>query len=117
MNGYLSDQTIIDFLLITRTFEDIRYSVMRRKATDKITAVLIAAAKNKELFHDVARWGAENKIASVATFSRRKNFLKNLGIINEENIQMPFGRPMLRMSLNEEKLNELFLNFIYFCLN
>lgn len=70
--------------------------------------MLIAAAKNKELFHDVAKWGEENNIASKATFSRRKDFLKNLGIIREESVETPFGRPKIRMSLNEQKLKEYF---------
>jgi hypothetical protein len=108
MSGYLSDQTVIDFLLISRTFEDTRYSIMRRKAIDKITAVLIAAAKNKELFYDVAKWGEDNAIASKATFSRRKDFLKRLGMIAEENTQTPYGRPKIRMHLNEQKLKEYF---------
>ena len=108
MSGYLSEQTIIDFLLMSRAFEDTRYVMMRRKAVDRITAILIAAAKNRELFFDVAKWGQDHEIASKATFSRRKDFLKNLGIISEENVETPFGRPKIRMSLDEEKLKEHF---------
>jgi hypothetical protein len=108
MSGYLSEQTIIDFLLLSRAFEDARYSMMRRKAVDKVTAVLIAAAKNKELFYNVAKWGEDHKIASKATFSRRKDFLKNLGIISEQSVETPFGRPKIRMLLDEKKLKEHF---------
>ncbi len=108
MAGYLSEATIIDFLLMNRMFEDTRYTMMRRMVIDRVTTALIAAAKNKELFYDVAKWGEENKIANKATFSRRKDFLKNLGIISEEKVSMPFGRPKIRMLLNEEKLKQYF---------
>lgn len=56
----------------------------------------------------MAKWGEENNIASKATFSRRKDFLKNLGIITEENVETPFGRPKIRMALDEQKLREYF---------
>lgn len=109
MMPYLKEQTIVDFLILRRTLNDNRYAMMKRKAVDEISAVMIAAAKNGELFSDVARWGIENGIASIATFSRRKDFLKSLGIIKEESVKTRFGRPKIKMGLSEEKFLEHFM--------
>jgi hypothetical protein len=47
-------------------------------------------------------------VASKATFSRRKDFLVNLSVIQEESVKTPFGRPKIRLRLNEPKLKEYF---------
>lgn len=109
MMPYLKEQTIVDFLILNRTLGDGRYRMMKRKAVDEISAIILAAAKNRELFSDVARWGIENNVASIATFSRRKDFLKSLGIIIEESVKTQFGRPKIRMGLSEEKFLEHFM--------
>jgi hypothetical protein len=108
MSGYLSDQTIADFISYTKSFDDTRYSVLKTKAIDKVSIALLAAAKNGELFFDVVQWGEDNGVASKATFSRRKDFLVNLNVINEESVKTPFGRPKIRLKLNQQKLNEFF---------
>ncbi|MCD1296206.1 hypothetical protein CUJ83_14480 [Methanocella sp. CWC-04] len=108
MSGYLSEQTIVDFIMFSKAFDDARYSVLKTKAIDKVSIALLAAAKNSELFYDVVQWGEDNGIASKATFSRRKDFLVNLNVIQEESVKTPFGRPKIRLKLNEKKLSEYF---------
>lgn len=108
MSGYLSEQTIVDFLMYSKAFDDTRYSVLKTKAIDKVSIALLAAAKNGELFFDVVQWGEDTGIASKATFSRRKDFLVNLGVVSEESVKTPFGRPKIRLRLNEPRLKEYF---------
>ncbi len=108
MMPYFKEQTIVDFLILNRALGDGRYAMMKRKAVDEVSAVILAAAKNGELFSDVSKWGIENNVASIATFSRRKDFFKNLGIITEETVKTPFGRPKIRMGLSEKKFLEHF---------
>ncbi len=108
MIPYLKQETIVDFLVLSRALGDVRYAMMKRKAIDEVSALILAAAKNRELFQDVSKWGIENNVASIATFSRRKDFFKSLGIIIEETVKTPFGRPKIRMGLSEEKFLEHF---------
>jgi hypothetical protein len=108
MSGYLTEQTIVDFIMFSKAFDDTRYTVLKTKAIDKVSIALLAAAKNGELFYDVVQWGEESSVASKATFSRRKDFLVNLSVIQEESVKTPFGRPKIRLRLNEPKLKEYF---------
>jgi Family of unknown function (DUF5821) len=108
MSGYLSEQTIVDFITYSKAFDDTRYSVLKTKAIDKVSIALLAAAKNGELFYDVVQWGEDTGVASKATFSRRKDFLVNLSVVGEESVKTPFGRPKIRLKLNEPRLREFF---------
>jgi len=45
MSGYLSEQTIVDFIMYSKSFDDTRYSVLKTKAIDKVSIALLAAAK------------------------------------------------------------------------
>lgn len=108
MRKHFSEDTIADFLLFNKRFNEPRFKAMKEKAIDMVSTILLAAAKNKELFYDVVELGKESGIASKPTFSRRKNFLKELGIIEEEKLKMDFGRPRIRLILNEEKFREHF---------
>ena len=108
MSGYLSEQTKVDFIMYSKAFDDTRYSVLKTKAVDKVSIALLAAAKNSELFYDVVQWGEDTGVASKATFSRRKDFLVNLNVLFEESVKTPFGRPKIRLKLNDGKLKECF---------
>ncbi len=108
MSGYLSEQTIVDFIMYSKAFDDTRYTVLKTKAIDKVSIALLAAAKNNELFYDVVQWGEDTGVASKATFSRRKDFLVNLSVLFEESVKTPFGRPKIRLKLNDGKLKECF---------
>ncbi|RZN60720.1 DUF5821 family protein [Methanonatronarchaeum sp. AMET6-2] len=108
LSKYFEEETVINFLLLNRKFEGEKYRICNEKIIDVISIVILSAAHNKELFQDVINWGEENNIASPATFSRRKNFLIDLELINEEKIRDGVGRPKLRLKLDQEKFEEMF---------
>lgn len=104
----LNHNTIQDFIKLSKLLSDHKYSVLKPNAIDMVAILLLAAAKNDELFFDVVAWGEHTKLASKATFSRRKDFLEELGIIYEENVRAPYGRPRIRLRLDDERFMELF---------
>lgn len=108
MAKQLSEKTARDYLEMNKTFDDSRYKILKTKAIDRVALTLLAAAKNSELFYDVVQWGEEIGVASKATFSRRKDFLVNLGVIYEESVKTPFGRPKIRLKLNDRNFKEYF---------
>jgi len=108
MGRSISEKTARDFLEMNETFNDSRYKILKTKAIDRVALTLLAAAKNSELFYDVVRWGEEVGVASKATFSRRKDFLVNLGVIYEESVKTPFGRPKIRLKMNDQNFKEYF---------
>jgi len=108
MSRGISEKTARDFLDMNKNFNDNRYKILKTKAIDRVALTLLAAAKNSELFYDVVKWGEDVKVASKATFSRRKDFLVNLGVIYEESVKTPFGRPKIRLKLNDRNFKEYF---------
>ena len=104
----LNHNTIQDFIKLSKLLSDHKYTVLKPNTIDMVAVLLLAAAINEELFFDVVVWGEHTRLASKATFSRRKDFLENLGVIYEENVRAPFGRPRIRLKLNDEKFKELF---------
>ncbi len=105
---FLNHNTIQDFIKLSKLLSDHKYTVLKPNAIDMVAVLLLAAAINEELFFDVVVWGEHTRLASKATFSRRKDFLENLGVIYEENVRAPFGRPRIRLKLNDEKFKEYF---------
>ena len=105
---FLNHNTIQDFIKLSKLLSDHKYTVLKPNTIDMVAILLLAAAINEELFFDVVVWGEQTRLASKATFSRRKDFLENLGVIYEENVRAPFGRPRIRLKLNDEKFRELF---------
>ena len=105
---FLNHNTIQDFIKLSKLLSDHKYTVLKPNTIDMVAILLLAAAINEELFFDVVVWGEHTRLASKATFSRRKDFLENLGVIYEENVRAPFGRPRIRLKLNDEKFRELF---------
>ncbi|MFB6146909.1 MAG: transcriptional regulator TbsP [Halobacteriaceae archaeon] len=73
---------------------------------DEVAASLLAAARNRELLYDVSKWGEDVGLASKATFSRTKSRLENLGIIETEKVPIDVGRPRLRLTLADDRLQE-----------
>lgn len=71
-------------------------------AFDAVTASVIVAAANQNLHYDVSRWGEEIKLASKATFSRRKGQLEDAGVVTTEKVPVEMGRPRQRLLLTEE---------------
>lgn len=104
----LSHNTIQDFIKLSKLLSDHKYTVLKPNTIDMVAILLLAAANNEELFFDVVAWGEHTRLASKATFSRRKDFLENMGVIYEENVRAQYGRPRIRLMLNNEKFRELF---------
>jgi hypothetical protein len=71
---------------------------------DEVTISLLVAAKNKELFYDITRWGERVGIASKATFSRIKNELEETGLIQTEKVPVDIGRPRQRLTIADDRL-------------
>ena len=105
---HLGHNTIQDFIKLSKLLSDNRYTVLKPNTLDLVAILLLAAAINEELFFDVVAWGEHTQLASKATFSRRKDYLETIGVIYEENVRAPYGRPKIRLRLNEERFREVF---------
>jgi hypothetical protein len=105
---HLGHNTIQDFIKLSKLLSDNRYTVLKPNTLDLVAILLLAAAINEELFFDVVAWGEHTPLASKATFSRRKDYLEGIGVIYEENVRAPYGRPKIRLRLNEERFREVF---------
>jgi hypothetical protein len=105
---HLGHNTIQDFIKLSKLLSDNRYTVLKPNTLDLVAILLLAAAINEELFFDVVAWGEHTQLASKATFSRRKDYLEGIGVIYEENVRAPYGRPKIRLMLNEERFREVF---------
>jgi hypothetical protein len=105
---HLGHNTIQDFIKLSKLLSDNRYIVLKPNTLDLVAILLLAAAINEELFFDVVAWGEHTQLASKATFSRRKDYLEGIGVIYEENVRAPYGRPKIRLMLNEERFREVF---------
>ena len=104
----LNHNTIQDFIKLSKLLSDNKYTVLKPNTLDLVAILLLAAAINEELFFDVVAWGEHTQLASKATFSRRKDYLETIGVIYEENVRAPYGRPKIRLRLNEERFREVF---------
>lgn len=104
----ISHNTIQDFIKLSKLFSDNKYTVLKPNTMDLVALLLIASAINEELFFNVVAWGERTQLASKATFSRRKDYLESLGVIYEENVRAPYGRPKIRLRLNEDRFKEVF---------
>ncbi|SDJ40548.1 hypothetical protein SAMN05216226_10353 [Halovenus aranensis] len=71
---------------------------------DEVTVALLVAANNRELLYDISRWGEDIRLASKATFSRTKNQLESIGLLDTEKVPIEMGRPRLRLVLGERDL-------------
>ncbi|MCD1295024.1 hypothetical protein CUJ83_08445 [Methanocella sp. CWC-04] len=108
MVGKLKDQTIHDYQTIVEQISHGKYTLFRKNTIDIITIVLIAAAKNQEQFYVLSYWAKTNNITSTSTLSRRKNLLNNMGIIEEEKLKTPMGRPKIQLKLNYKRFEEYY---------
>ncbi len=68
---------------------------------DEVTLSLLVAANNGELLYDISRWGEDIRLASKATFSRNKNQLEDIDLIETEKVPIDVGRPRLRLVLGD----------------
>lgn len=73
---------------------------------DEVMITLLVAANNRELLYDISRWGEDIRLASKATFSRTKNQLEEVGLIDTEKVPIEVGRPRLRLVLGNSELEE-----------
>ncbi len=113
MKGTFKKNTAVDFVQLTKLFEAPRYQLLIRKVLDLESRILIAAAKNGELYQDVMRWAEKKGLARRSTIADRKQYLLQLGIISEESLSTNGlrGRPKLRLKMDErnlERFSELF---------
>lgn len=104
----ISHNTVQDFIKLSKLFSDNKYAALKPNTLDLVAILLLAAAINEELFFNVVAWGQNTQLASKATFSRRKDYLESIGVIYEENVRAPYGRPKIRLRLNEERFKEIF---------
>jgi len=73
---------------------------------DEVVLSLLAAAKHRELLYDISKWGEDTGVASKATFSRTKTQLEEAGLIETEKVPIDVGRPRLRLTLADERLQD-----------
>lgn len=71
---------------------------------DEVTVSLLVAAKNEALLYDISKWGEDTGVASKATFSRTKTELEEKGLIETEKVPIEVGRPRLRLTLADRRL-------------
>jgi hypothetical protein len=69
---------------------------------EEVLAALVVGAKNGTLHYDLSKWGEDIRLASKATFSRRKGELEELGVLTTERVPVEMGRPRQRLTLTEE---------------
>ena len=89
-----------DFETVVTSIEGGRSS----RELDEVIVSLLVAAKNELLLYDISKWGEDVGLASKATFSRRKNDLEEMGIVETEKSPTDVGRPRQRLKLTDERL-------------
>lgn len=68
---------------------------------DVVDVLLLVAAKHREQFYRVSRWGEDENIASVTKFSQSKRRLENAGLVDSEQVRSGnVGRPRQRLVLS-----------------
>ena len=73
---------------------------------DEVDLCLLVAAKHERLLYDISTWAEDAGIASRATFSRKKTYLEEQGLLETEKVPIDVGRPRLRLLLGDERLRE-----------
>lgn len=73
---------------------------------DEVIVSLLVAAKNELLLYDVSKWGEDLGLASKATFSRRKNDLEEMEVLETEKSPTDVGRPRQRLTLADDRLRD-----------
>ncbi len=91
-----------DFDTVVSSIEGSRSS----RELDEVVVSLLVAAKNELLLYDISKWGENVGLASKATFSRRKNDLEEMGIVDTEKAPTDVGRPRQRLKLTDERLQQ-----------
>lgn len=91
-----------DFDTVVSSIEGGRSS----RELDEVVVSLLVAAKNELLLYDISKWGENVGLASKATFSRRKNDLEEMGIVDTEKAPTDVGRPRQRLKLTDERLQQ-----------
>jgi len=97
----LGDHAEQDFRTMLGSLETARGN---GEGLDEVTISLLVAAKNEELLYDVSKWGEDTGVASKATFSRAKTRLEDMGLIDTEKVPIDVGRPRLRLTLADDRL-------------
>lgn len=94
-------ETAADFDRVLETLDTARGN---GDGLDEVTISLLVAANNGELLYEISRWGEDIQLASKATFSRTKNQLEDVGLIDTEKVPIDVGRPRLRLVLGNSAL-------------
>lgn len=63
---------------------------------------ILVGALHELQFYEVGRWGEDTRMASKATFSRMKQRLEEVDVIEVESVQRQVGRPRHRLLAGEE---------------
>lgn len=83
----------------------LEYAVETRDRESDIDAVrlsIVAGAKNEVQLYELSRWGEDTHVGSRSKFSREKNKLEDLGVIDTESINTGVGRPRQRLVLDDD---------------
>ncbi len=102
MSAEFGTDTQDDFETVVTSIEGGRSS----RELDEVIVSLLVAAKNELLLYDISKWGENVGLASKATFSRRKNDLEEMGIVETEKSPTDVGRPRQRLKLTDERLQQ-----------
>jgi hypothetical protein len=76
----------------------------RMVGTDVDVAIVLAllTARNSGVLYDLGNWAENFRVASKATFSRKKGRLEDLGLIETEKVHQEVGRPRQRLVLSDD---------------
>ena len=102
MEQKLGEEFRKDFHAILSSFDELRGT---GDGFNEVSIALLAGARNELLFYDVSRWGEDVGLASRATFSRKKNVLEDIDVIETSKQPVNVGRPKQRLHLVDEGLD------------
>jgi hypothetical protein len=71
-----------------------------------VTASLLAGARARLQFNDLAAWGSETGVGSPATFSRVRRRLEAAGVLDTDKVPIGVGRPRLRLRYATDRLTD-----------
>lgn len=86
-----------------RTMLDEAYATRDDEAgIEPVRISILAGAKNEVQFYKLGRWGENTRVGSRSKFSREKNKLEDLGVVDTEKMQTGVGRPRQRLVLADD---------------
>lgn len=87
---------------------NVRTKALKGGLTSTVAAYLIAGARIGASFYDVSEIAMKNGVTSKPSLSRRKSFFNELGVIEDEKIPRQYGRPRIKLTLNEDEYRKIY---------